>query len=66
VDRTIIWTLGEKEKVVVSILEWYLIPLLWLAHHLGEDETKSFEILNAMYRLSAPSWRASPTPASSL
>jgi hypothetical protein len=52
-QRTLVWTVEEKQKLIDSILEGYPIPLILLATRTNESGSRIFEILDGMQRLNA-------------
>jgi hypothetical protein len=52
-QRTLVWTVEEKQKLIDSILEGYPIPLILLATRTNEAGSRIFEILDGMQRLNA-------------
>lgn len=52
-QRKLVWTLGEKQKLIDSVLHGYPIPLILLATRTLPSGSKQFEILDGMQRLNA-------------
>lgn len=52
-QRKLVWTIGEKQALVDSVLHGFPIPLILLAYTSHSDGSKSFEILDGMQRLNA-------------
>jgi Protein of unknown function DUF262 len=52
-QRTLVWTVEEKQKLIDSILAGYPIPLILLATRTNETGSRIFEILDGMQRLNA-------------
>lgn len=52
-QRKLVWSIGEKEKFIDSLLNGFPIPMIIAANYRKPDDEYAFEVLDGMQRLNA-------------